>query len=292
MIGKREKKILLLIFVFFSAVASLRPASGTEVSVDGSRIYAGDHYINTITISWNSDPSVNAPKYVKYEQPKGRSIVRISRRDEINYSSAGAVPAGRTIFEIELTAKKPADSAKSKAVLVYNGGETGDSNEKAIEITEPVIRKKIFNIFKLSHLILICLGIAVAGLGGYRIAVFNRHRREKKNKTAHEAADRDLLELNSLGRLVEKKEVDVYINQANSFFEKMIRDLGTPEKSEETDGLSFIGDAEIKRKIHIVRKVLHDARFSGYVPAESEKEDIYQACKSLYEIKSSKILEK
>jgi hypothetical protein len=291
-IGKREKKILLLIFVFLAAVVPLRPASGTEVSVDGSRLYAGDHYINTISVSWKGDPSVSAPKYVKYEQSKGRSIVRISRKDEINYSSADAVPAGNTIFEIELTAKKPADSTKSKAVLVYNVGESGNSSEKAIEITEPVIRKKIFNIFKLSHLILICLGIAAAGLGGYRIAIFKRNRREKKNRTAHEAADRDLLELNSLGRLIEKKEVDVYINQANSFFEKMIRDLGTPEKTEETDDLAFIGDAEIKRKIHIVRKVLHDARFSGYVPTDPEKEDIYQACKSLYETKSSKILEK
>jgi hypothetical protein len=290
--GKTEKILSWLIFASLVAAVDIHPASGPEINVDDSRIYAGDHYINTITVTWGGDPATKAPKYIRYEQPKGRSIIRISRKDFINYSSAGAPAKGRAVFEIELMAAAPFGSAKSKATLIYPETAPGGSMEKTFEINEPPIRKKIFNLFKMSEFVLFCLCLAAVGFGAHRIVVFNRRRRGNQNKTARSAVDRDLFELNSIGRLIDKKEADVCINQAHSFIEKIIRDLGSSDKPEEADKLSFVTDADIKRRIHGVQQVLYNARFSNHAPSETEMEDIYQICKLLYELKSNKILDK
>jgi glycosyltransferase involved in cell wall biosynthesis len=290
--AKMEKTLSWLIFAAFVAAVDIYPGSGPEIKIDDSPIYAGDHYKNTISVLWNGDPAAKAPKYLKYEQPKGRNIIKVSRKDFINYSSAGVPAKGRTVFEIELMAARISGSAKSKAALVYPEGSSGGSGEKTFEINEPRIRKKIFNLFKVPEFALFCLCLALAGFGGYRIVIFNRRRRESRNKTAYGAVDRDLFELNSIGRLIDKKEIDVCINQANSFIEKIIYDLSSSDKPEEADKLSFVTDAEIKRKIHGVQQVLYNARFGGYSPSETEMEDIYKACKLLYELKSNKISDK
>jgi glycosyltransferase involved in cell wall biosynthesis len=290
--GKTEKIILWLIFTVFVAVVDIHPAAGPEISVDDSRIYTGDHYINTIAVTWGGDPASKAPKYIKYEQPKGRSIIQISRKDFINYSSTGAPAKGRTVFEIELMAAAPSSSAKSKATLIYPEPAPGGPREKTLEINEPPIREKIFNLFKMSEFVLFSICLAAAGLGGYRITVFILRRKENLNKTMHEAVDRDLFELNSIGRLIDKKENFVFINQANSFIEKKIHDLGSSDSQEDTDKLSFVTDAELKRRINSVRQTLYNARFGGYVPSETEMEDIYQICKLFYELKDNKILDK
>jgi glycosyltransferase involved in cell wall biosynthesis len=290
--GKTEKILSWLIFAVFCVAVDIHPATKLEIKIDDSPIYAGDHYMNTISVLWNGDPAVKAPKYIKYEQPKGRNIIKISRKDFINYSSAGLPAKGRTVFEIELIAARTSGSAKSKAALVYPEASSGGSGEKTFEINEPRIRKKIFNLFRVSEFALFCLCLALAGFGGYRIVIFSRRRRDNRNKTAYEAVDRDLFELNSIGRLIDKKEADVCINQANSFIEKIIYDLSSSDKPEEADKLSFVSDAEIKRRIHGVQQVLYNARFGGYAPSEAEMEDIYKACKLLYELKSNKISDK
>jgi len=290
--GKTEKILLWLIFGVFVAAVDIHSASGPEINVDDSRIYAGDHYLNTIAVTWGGDPAVKAPKYIKYEQPKGRSIIRISRKDFINYSSSGTPMIGRAVFEIELMVAAPSGSAKSKATLIYPETAPLGSREKTFEINEPLIRKKIFNLFKMSEFALFSICLTAAGLGGYKITVFLRRRKENRNKTMHEAVDRDLFELNSIGRLIDKKENFVFINQANSFIEKKIHDPGSSDSQEDTDKLSFVTDAEFKRKINGVRQTLYNARFGGHAPSEPEMEDIYQICKLLYELKSNKILEK
>jgi hypothetical protein len=289
--GNTEKILFWLIFAVFAGTADILPAE-PEIIVDDSRLYAGDHYINIISATWSGDPSVKAPKYIKYEQPKGRSIIRISREDFINYSSTGVAGKGRTIFQIELMAAAPSGSAKSKAALIYPEATSAGSGGKTLEIIEPQIRKKIFNLFKTSEFALLGLSLAAAGFGGYRITVYFRKRKENLNKTMHEAIDRDLFELNSIGRLIDKKENVVFINQANSFIEKKIDDLGSSDNREDSDKLSFLTDVEIKRRINGVQQVLYNARFSGYAPSEVEMEDIYQICKLLYELKSKKILDK
>jgi glycosyltransferase involved in cell wall biosynthesis len=289
--GKIRRILIFLVCVAASVLGEPRTSSGPELIIDDSRIYTGDVYKNTITIGWSGNPALGAPKYIKYEPAKGRSVVQINRKDVISYRSSGEPQKGKTIFTVSVKAGAASDSAKTKIIMVFPETSPGVSNEKNISLNEPVVHRKIFNIFKLSELIILIVFLAGLGTG---VVLFIRHFRklkENRNIKITEETDRDMYELNSIGRLVDKKDTQIFINQANSFIEKNIQQINSEAQKESNDKLSFITDIELKRMIMKVRQTLYNARFGGYQPDASEMEDIYQVCKSLFEFRNNKFIE-
>lgn len=286
--GNIQKILILLVCFAMSALDNPRASTGPDVKIDDSRVYVGDIYSNIITVSWIGSPSEKAPKYLKYEQTKGRSVHQIQRKDIVSYSNAGKPRSGETIFTVSIRAFAASDSNKTKIVLVYTEASPGVPVETSLSANEPVIHKKIFNIFKLSEFVLLI--IVITGLC-FAILFLIKHLRkqsEKRNKELMKETDKDLYELNSIGRLIDKKEIPVFINQANSFIEKNIQHLRSNEQNGSNDNLIFITDVELKRCIMKVRQTLYNARFGGYQPDIDEMEEIYQACKSLFEFRKSK----
>jgi len=285
-----QKRLIILFCIAVSVLGGFVYASEPEIVLSDSRVYTGEIYINTIEISWIGNPSAAAPKYIKYEPPKGRSVADISRKDFIVYAASGEPDNGRSVFSVTIKASKATGSGKSKVTVVYPEITSGAPLEKAIEVNEPTIHGKILRIFTFSQLFIVIFLAAVTGAGIYFIVMLFRRKKEKLNAVITNEADRDLYELNSIGRLIDKKEIDVFINQANSFVEKKIQELNENDENGSSDKLSFINDIELKRKIFKIRQVLYNARFGGYRPDVSDMEDIYQVCKSLFELRKEKIL--
>ncbi|MBN2134781.1 MAG: hypothetical protein JW737_03540 [Acidobacteria bacterium] len=289
------KKLLLLILTCFTAVlasglASTLPAN-VSLEYDSGSVYIDDDYRLDIIIKPSSS-GIDAPRFITYQPPEGRTVKRIERFDRINAIPGQDSKTGNVKFSIYLHVSSLSDKTQGtlKMFLTPESGE-GDSIPVEYKIDDIHSKGKILNRFKTNQLILLLLVIAVIIFLAFYVIFRIKHKKAAVQDYGRQREDMFRMELNSIGRLLDKNEYNLFVNQAKAFMDKVISEFnesGNTEESLGSDRLFFIEDPEFKRKVQQADKALYDARFSGAIPTQDMLELIYEVCNTLNEMRLKK----
>ncbi len=279
MMKKFVLALLLIVTTFgvYADTGKVELPEGWQLELENSKPYIGESYVIELTYSGGND--VDGAFSVEYIPADGRELLRIEKKTIARYAADGRKTASDFTFFIYQ--KVISEDGNNPAVLkIYDRSEP-DSEPFSVEISEPGTRRKILGAFTMSQFIVILIIILILLSGVLYLLKVRRQRKARRLEGEKRKYDKLRLELKALDRLVDRKNDELFVNQAHELYLETLKALRKQYESD-SEGVDIIQEDELRRHAQRLEELLHDARFSGRELNKDEKEFIYNTCDDLF----------